>query len=333
VLRGPYGNADLDNPLHRAALDSSVLAEHRLYPAYSNGSSWIQYEGVSNYHALQVTLSRQAADRVQYYVNYTFSKALGTTGDDYAWIDPIDAANRSYGIVPQDRTHIFNAAYNVFLPDPIAADGNGILRNLLNGWQVSGITSYRSGRPFRLVFGGDLGFDPMALAWWGTDAYGGAGNYGSAGAIAPVFTGDPRLDDTGVGEKVLDLDQIQVPALGESGPFQSPYYLRFPSRWNWDVTVFKNFPVGEGKRMQVRVGFFNLFNQAAPLWNGDIDLTLQADCNVHVDGVPNGAGGFSDGVCDPTQGFHFSEYTRENFGKVVTKRGHRVIELAVRFEF
>jgi hypothetical protein len=334
ALSGPYGNADLDNPLHRAALDGSVLAAHRLYPAYSNGSEWIQYQAESTYHALQITLSRPAAGRLQYYLNYTFSKVLGTTGNDYAQIDPIDAANRSYGIAPQDRTHIFNASYNIVLPDPIAPEGNALLRGLLNGWQVSGITSYRSGRPFRVVFGGDLGFDPMALAWWGTDAHGSGDSYnGSAGAIAPVFTGDPRLDNSGVGEKVLDLDRIAIPALGESGPFQAPYYFRFPSRWSWDLTVFKNFAVGEGKRLQLRVGFFNLFNQAAPLSNGDIDLTLQADCNVRVDGVPNGAGGLSYGVCDPTQGFHFSDYTKQNFGKIVTRRGHRVIELAARFEF
>jgi hypothetical protein len=54
---------------------------------------------------------------------------------------------------------------------------------------------------------------------------------------------------------------------------------------------------------------------------------------VRVDGVPNGAGGYVDGVCDPTQGFRFSDYTRQNFGRINTKRGHRVIELAVRFEF
>jgi hypothetical protein len=52
-----------------------------------------------------------------------------------------------------------------------------------------------------------------------------------------------------------------------------------------------------------------------------------------VDGVPNGAGGYSYNVCDPSQGFHFTELTRENFGKIITKRGRRIIELAARFEF
>jgi hypothetical protein len=48
---------------------------------------------------------------------------------------------------------------------------------------------------------------------------------------------------------------------------------------------------------------------------------------------PNGTGGYTDGVCDPTQGFHFTDLTKENFGKIVSKHGHRVIELAARFEF
>jgi hypothetical protein len=144
-LTGKVGNADLDNPLHRVALDESVAATFRNYPAYSQGSWWWQYEAVSQYNALQTTLSRSGT-RVQYFLNYTFSKVLGTTGaGDYTTIDPIDARNRSYGIPNQDRTHIFNASYNVLLPDPVRPDGNLVLRGLLNGWQVSGISAHGLG--------------------------------------------------------------------------------------------------------------------------------------------------------------------------------------------
>lgn len=331
TFTGTYGNADLDNPLHRAALDASVVAGFRTFPAYGR-STWYQYEAWSHYHALQATLSRSAG-RVQYFVNYTFGKALGTTGDDYALIDPIDPGGRSYGVLLQDRTHIFNASYNVVLPDPIRSEGNAFLRNLLNGWQVSGITSYRSGAPFRVYLTGELTTDPMLLAWWGTDAHL-PGDPNNVGAIAPVFRGDPRLGNTGVGARILDIGQIAVPGVGESGPFEQPYDFRLPSRWDFDLTVSKNFTLGGSKRLQLRVGFFNLFNQAAPLRIGeDIDLNLQTECNVRVNGVPNGLGGTVDGVCDPTRGFHFTELTRENFGKIVTERGHRTIELAARFEF
>jgi len=331
ALTGTYGNANLDDPLHRAALDSSVLAAFRTFPAYTN-SWWYQYEAWSNYHALQVSLTRQAGRRFQYYLNYTFSKSLGTTGDDYAVIDPVDPGQRSYGILPQDRTHIFNASYSLLLPDPIRPDGNGFLRQLLNGWQVSGITRYASGAPFRVVFTGELANMQPALAWYGTDAYGSGSRNGNSGAMTPVFTGDPRLGNTNAGEKLLDVDRIGIPALGESGPFQQPYTFRVPTRWNFDVSLFKNFTLGGSRRLQLRFGVFNLFNQAAPTLD-DIDLDLRTECNVRVDGVPNGAGGEAYGVCDPNQGYYVTDLARENFGTIKTKHGHRVVELAVRFDF
>jgi hypothetical protein len=66
--------------------------------------------------------------------------------------------------------------------------------------------------------------------------------------------------------------------------------------------------------------------------NSDIDMTLDTDCNVRVADVPNGAGGTAT-VCDPTQGFTFRQNALENFGKIITKRGHRSVELALRFFF
>ena len=96
------------------------------------------------------------------------------------------------------------------------AGGNGLLRGLLNGWQISGITSYQSGWPLRIVFSGDLATDAMWLAWWGTDAHRSGEPNGRAGAITPVFVGDPRTGHTGVGDSIIDVDQIGIPALGET---------------------------------------------------------------------------------------------------------------------
>jgi hypothetical protein len=332
ALTGMYGNSDLNNPLHRAALDSSVVAAFRDFPAYGSSSTWNQYEAWSNYHALQATLTRSAGRHVQYFLNYTFSKALGTTGDDLAVIDPLDPGQRSYGIVPQDRTHIFNASYSLLLPDPVGPRGNAVLRHVLNGWQVSGITRYASGAPFRVVFAGELANPPAGLAWYGTDAHGSGDRTVNSGPMTPVFTGDPRLGNTNVGEKILDVSRIAIPPLGESGPFQSPYYFRAPTRWNFDLSLFKSFALGGSRRLQLRAGAFNLFNQAAPTLD-DIDLSLQTVCNLKVNGVPNGAGGAADGVCDPTQGYRATDEARRSFGTIKTKRGHRVVELGVRFEF
>ena len=50
-------------------------------------------------------------------------------------------------------------------------------------------------------------------------------------------------------------------------------------------------------------------------------------------GVPNGAGGFADNVCDPTGGFRFTDNTMANFGKINLMRGHRVVEFVLKYYF
>jgi hypothetical protein len=52
-----------------------------------------------------------------------------------------------------------------------------------------------------------------------------------------------------------------------------------------------------------------------------------------VNHVPNGAGGYIDGVCDPSGGFSYTQNTLDNFGRIDLKRGHRVIELVVKYYF
>ena len=56
-------------------------------------------------------------------------------------------------------------------------------------------------------------------------------------------------------------------------------------------------------------------------------------CNVAGNGMPNGTGGNADNVCDPTQGFHFTQQTIDNFGKINLKRGHRVVEFVLKYYF
>jgi hypothetical protein len=333
ALTGTAGNADLSSPLHRAALDSGVAKSFRPYPAYDSLTLY-QYRGFSNYNALQATLSRQAGRRVQYFLAYTFSKALGTSGNDYSVVDPIDSGNRSYGVLDQDRTHLFNASYSLFLPDPIEPSGSGVLKALLNGWQLSGITSFASGSPLRLSLTGEIATREVSRAWLGTDAYFWVEAWTTTGGVTPVYVRDPRTGATKVGERLLDVNALASPPFGESGPYVQPYYIRSPDRWNWDLTVFKNFGLGGKRKLQFRAGFFNLFNQSwADPARGDIDVELNTVCNVHVNGVPNGAGGYSDQVCDATQGFSFTPQTLENFGRIKTRRGRRVIELALRLTF
>ncbi|MBI3652811.1 MAG: carboxypeptidase regulatory-like domain-containing protein [Acidobacteria bacterium] len=347
LLSGRVGNADLSVPVQRVAVagQAGVMAQFRPFPAYSSVRLY-QYTGTSSYHSLQATLSHQTNSRLQYFMTYTFSKALGTTQvneTDGNGTDPVDTRNRNWGVLPYDRTHVFNMTYNYLVPDG-ARSGfkNWLTTGLLNGWQMSGITTFSSGLPIKLKFGGDLAGSGVAAAWVGTDASGQAGS--SSGAIAPILARHPQTSGgTQLRERFLDINAISIPSFGQSGAYVSPFYIRAPHRWNHDVSVFKNFIISERQKIQFRAGFFNLFNQAYPnIANGDIDVRLDTVCLVRRDNVPNGAGGTSNNVCDPTGGFRFTDKTRfpndatdtvRDFGKITNKHGHRIIEFALKYYF
>jgi hypothetical protein len=331
------GGVDMSNPVNRWNVNSSLLNQLRPYPTIP-GLTQYDFSGISWYNSLQVTLSRQTGRRLQYFMAYTYGQEKGTLGDEYRNRDPFNEAS-TYGIRDTDRSHILNVSFNAFLPD--GAKGgmdNAFGRGLLNGWQLSGIYTFTSGTPLRLNLGGAATGAQVAQAYFGTPDTvlidQGGGNFHTG--LAPTYTCDPRTGATGVGEKLLDLNCIGIPAFGQQGQVIAPYNLRTPSRSNTDLTLFKNFPIHGEQKLQFRVGFFDLFNTAYTTFSvsqNDVNLTLNAVCNVTVNHVPNGTGGFSDGVCDATQGFHFDQATIDNFGKINIKRGHRVVEFALKYYF
>ena len=161
---GIVGNADLSIPVNRTTLADEVVNSKRPYPAYG----FIQqneFEGTSQYHSLQVTLSRQTGKRLEYFVAYTLSR---NTGLLRGYRDPFDAS-RTHGVLNEDRRHILNASWNAFLPDGARGRLDNVVgRGLLNGWQVSGISTLISGIPIQLAFSGDASGGGVSQAYFGT---------------------------------------------------------------------------------------------------------------------------------------------------------------------
>ena len=353
-LHGTIGNSDLSIPVNRAALDASVLKAYRPFSTY-NSVGLYQFTGTSSYHSLQATLNHQGRN-FQYFVTYTFGKALGTVAtnetDGSAWADPIDTRHRSWGVLPFDRTHVFNMSYNYSLPKLARGSfDNVVTRGIFNGWQLSGITTWASGIPIRLKFTGDIATANQALAWYGSDAFNGTNAGASLGAVTPIYLGNPATGSgKNLGSTLFDISKLAIPTFPNSGPAVPPVYLRTPSRSNFDVSIFKNFNISESKKIQFRTGLFNVFNQAYPtitnvtatnLGGSDIFLALDTVCLKTVANPPNGIGGTTNGnVCDPTGGFRFTDGrpgdrsdTLHNFGKVVNLHGRRIVEFALKFEF
>ena len=342
---------DLSIPVNRVGLDASVLRTFRPFDAF-NSVGVFQFTGTSSYHSLQATLSHNGRN-FQYFATYTFGKALGTVAtnetDGAAWSDPIDTRNRSWGVLPFDRTHVFNLSYNWTVPKLARGSfSNPLTRGIFNGWQVSGITTIQSGTPVRLRFTGDIATAGTATGWYGSDAFNGLNAGASLGAVTPIYNGNPLQGGTALGNKFLDINQLGIPTFPNTGPSQPPFYIRYPGRSNFDVSFFKNFNIDENKKIQFRTGLFNVFNQAYPtvfnptavnLTGSDIFLALDTVCLRRVN-VPTGNGTGTTDACDPTGGFRFTDGrpgdrsdTVNNFGKVVNKHGRRIVEFALKFYF
>jgi hypothetical protein len=341
-----FTSINLADPAQRGVLAAGVLRGFRPFDAF-NSVGLFQFTGTSTYHSLQATLSHNGRN-LQYFATYTFAKALGTVAtaesDGAAWADPIDTRNRSWGVLPFDRTHVFNLSYNWTVPK-LARGGfsNGFTDAVFNGWQVSGITTVQSGTPLRLRFTGALAQTAQAVAWYGSDAFNGTNAGASIGAITPIYLGNPALGGTATGSKIYDISKLAIPSFGNTGPSQPPFYIRTPGRSNFDISFFKNFNITEEKKIQFRTGLFNIFNQAYPTQlnvtstnpaDSDIYLALDTECDPkNVVRRPTGDGGNVAGICDPTKPFRFTQRTLDNFGKIQTKRGRRIVEFALKFYF
>ena len=90
---------------------------------------------------------------------------------------------------------------------------------LLNGWQLSGISTLASGVPIFLGFGGQAGSDGVTQAIFGTpDIIGNPGpGGGDRGGLAPIYTCDPRYRQHGSARSFWTSTASSIPAFGENG--------------------------------------------------------------------------------------------------------------------
>ena len=68
---------------YRGYLDGGANNKFRPFPDV-NDVRYNNYTGTSNYHSLQVTLSRQTGKNLQFFATYTFSKVLGLAGGEFS---------------------------------------------------------------------------------------------------------------------------------------------------------------------------------------------------------------------------------------------------------
>lgn len=260
----------------------------RPYPGFQN-VSFIEETGFSNYHALQVGINRRYTDGLQFGISYTWSKAMGISDQDNGSV-PLyrDVRSYLYGKLGYDQTHVFVLNYLWSLPNARLFAGNRATRLLFHDWAVAGITTLASGTPLGINFSRTDGVDRH-----------GGGDAPRVNVIAnPVLPRSERSFD-----RWFNTDAFAAPGVGDFGNAPRDVF-RGPGINNWDLSLFKHFPLGGRARLQFRWEIYNLFNHTQ--WAG-------VDNNARFDAEGRQVNG--------------------QFGQVTSARDPRQMQFSLRVEF
>jgi len=242
----------------------------------------------SQYHGLQVGLNRRMYRNVQFGLAYTWSKVLGTSSGYGTWSDlmhPTNIRKADYGPLTFDRTQVLTVNYIIDLPRgarPGTVLDNAVWRTILNGWQVSGITSMSSGAPSSLSWSWAGVSDPVRNRMI-------TGNEDWAPRV--VLTGNPNKSP---GDRTLyewiNTNVVLPAPKGSQGMESAKNPVRGPGINNWDISLFKRINFGSEQRyLQLRLEMYNAFNHTQ--WS-DVNRSVQFDRTTgKITNLPSALGG------------------------------------------
>jgi hypothetical protein len=291
----------------------------------------IQQQGngsYSNYNSLQVSWMKNSGPAMVM-ANYTFSKVLGVR-DGYSGnggaagtivnsLYPIDpnALRENYGVLAYDHSDILNVVGVFRVGQRI--HGNPVLMGAANGWVLQTTNIFQSGAPIQPNTNSNLN-----VTWpSGTSqtvngvAYGGIGNNAYLGTddilLEPLVTCDPRSNlKSG---QYFNPSCFTVPAPGTQGTVIWPY-IKGPAFFNSDLSLYKDFKMGESRTLEFRIEAFNWLNHPNPQFGANGQTN---DLHLNFNGGTN-------------------NYSTTNINPLTTGTplytvGQRLVELAVKFYF
>ena len=238
--------------------------------------------GISNYHAMVVTVRNRPWQGLQFDLNYTLSKSLDQVGDVQNNLSLISTgfdANVDYGPAQSDRRHVFNAIFNYDLPFGSGhrwGNQDNAVNKVIGGWYASGIFRAYSSLPLFVVdnagvFGGSLaGLNNGAIPIVDPGSLNAGINSGVTGSGGIGTSGNPAAGGTGLNmfanpEAVFNsFRRIQLSTDGRQGRTNA---FRGPGFWNFDFRLAKETRITERVKFEISADFFNVFNHlnlAAP---------------------------------------------------------------------
>jgi len=208
----------------------------------------IQNDLIADYDAVSVILRKRMSHGLQADAHYTWSRTFdmathsnggGQTMNNYdIWAD--------YGPANWDTPHRFVASYIYDVPF-LKASSNPVLKYVVAGWQVGGVSTIQSGTPVNVTIAADRA------------------NIGISGQQRPDLIGSVPALNCQTNQATLELincfdaSAFAMPAQYTFG--NAPRnVLRGPKFAATDLSLMKNVPLAGHVQFQIRAEIFNAFN-------------------------------------------------------------------------
>jgi len=219
------------------------------YPQFPNGNGSPGSGGVvehnqtigrSNFHSLNVRVSRRFSRGLQFTFNYMRSRMI----EQVNWLNPGDT-ELERRISPFDRPHRFVLSGVYELPigrNQLLQPKSRLIATLAGGWKVSGVYTYQVGGPFP----------------WLNGSTNNPGDYVYLGAPLNLDNrkvDGPAFDTTAF--RTLAAEQFQFHRRTYATTFNS---LRADGTNDFNMSLMKDFRVGERARFQIRGEAYNIMN-------------------------------------------------------------------------
>ncbi len=197
-------------------------------------------DGDSDYHALQVSFDKRLGHGLTALLGYTWAHSIDDVGPVFGGGTgtPQDPRCRSCdrGNSAFDIRHRFTASYTYQIP---GFRNKGVTGWLLGNWQANGLIQVQTGLPYTPQLNSTT--------------------VNTGTASRPNCLAGPSSNFQQSLHEWFNPAQFATPALYTYGNCGRDI-LYGPGRWNWDQSLFKNFPVTERVNLELRFEAFNVFN-------------------------------------------------------------------------
>lgn len=225
----------------------------RPFPEYTGVEDVQPPEASSSYNALAVSANHRFSNGIQFLVSYTWSKYLTNSEGPEGWTNGQAQSVRNWNNLSLEKSLMIDdiprslvASYVYELPvgkGRAYAPSNKVVNQIIGGWQVSGISSFKDGFPLSI-----------------TDATNNTNSFG--GNQRPNVGANPTLSNPNIYEWFNINDFTQPAPFTFGNAPRTMGYLRSQGTINTDLTIQKYWRLwAETSRLQFRAELFNIFNR------------------------------------------------------------------------